>query len=65
MRELMFLLDVTFNNKTPFASRRNFDRLYRDQTAIARTVLRNPKRLPSSITTATFLIASNGGITRT
>ncbi|MGX9424005.1 MULTISPECIES: hypothetical protein [Bradyrhizobium] len=65
MRELMFILDVTFNNKTLFASRRNFDRLYRDQTAIARTVLRNPKRLPGSITTtATFLVASNGGITR-
>ncbi|MBO4224000.1 hypothetical protein [Bradyrhizobium neotropicale] len=64
MREQMFILDVTFNNKTLFASRRNFDRLYRDQIATARTVLRNPKRLPGSITTATFLVASNGGITR-
>jgi hypothetical protein len=61
----MFILDVTFNNKTLFASRRNGGRLYRDQTALAPTVLRNPKRLPNSITTAAFLIALSGGTTRT
>jgi hypothetical protein len=65
VRELMFILDVTFNNKTLFASRRNGDRLYRDQIATARAVPRNPKGLPNSITTAAFLIASNGGTTRT
>jgi hypothetical protein len=61
----MFLLDVTFNNGTLFASRRNGDRLYRDQTTIARIVPRNLKRLPNSITTATFLVAANDGTTRT
>ncbi|WP_027581593.1 hypothetical protein [Bradyrhizobium sp. Ai1a-2] len=65
MRELMFILDVTFNNKTLFASRRKDNRLYRGQNATARTVLRTPKRLPSSISTATVLIAANGGTTRT
>ncbi|MCA6106268.1 hypothetical protein [Bradyrhizobium cenepequi] len=65
MHEQMFILDVTFNNKTLFASRRNDGRMYRDRTATAKTVLRNSKRLPSSITTAAFLIAANGGTTRT
>jgi hypothetical protein len=60
----MFILDVTFN-KTLFASRRSGDRLYRDQNATARTVLGNSNRLPNSITTAAFLIAANGGTTRT
>ena len=62
VRELMFIL-VIFNNKTLLASNR--DRLYRDQIALASTVLRNHERLPNSITTAAFLIATNGSITRT
>ncbi|MGY3617828.1 hypothetical protein [Bradyrhizobium sp. USDA 10063] len=65
MRELMFILDVIFNNKTLCASRRNGGRWYRDQIATAKTVLRNPERLPNCITTAAFLIATNGGTTRT
>lgn len=60
----MFIPDVIFN-KTLFASRRDGDRVYRDQIATAKTVLRNPERLPNSITTAAFLIAKNGGTTRT
>jgi hypothetical protein len=60
----MFILDVTFNNKTLFASRRDDDRLYRDRLETSKTVPGKPERLLNGITTAALLIAMSGSTTR-
>jgi hypothetical protein len=61
----MFILDVTFDDKTLFGSRCDGDRLYQDTNTAPQTMPGTPERLSNSITAAALPVAINGGITRT